>query len=139
MVAIIGGLGLLLGYLAWPKIEAYLGNKETPTVVAPPDVTDNVAGKTYPIKRIQVLKGDYFDITISEEKSDKRILGKLSVLATEDSKTKVLDLMNHCSQPKVTLKSKDSEGRWIVEINFVHESKEVNLTQWLTQNGLTYK
>jgi hypothetical protein len=39
----------------------------------------------------------------------------------------------------VTLKSKDSEGRWIVEINFVHESKEVNLTQWLTQNGLTYK
>jgi hypothetical protein len=140
MVIMIGGLVLLLGYLAWPKIGSYIsGNKEAPVIVAPPDVPDNVTGKTYPIKRIQVLKGDYFDITISEDKTDKRILGKLSVLATEDSKTKVLDLMNHCSQPKVTLKSKDNEGRWIVEINFVHESKEVNLTQWLTQNGLTYK
>lgn len=140
MIILIGGLGLFLGYLAWPKIQGYVtGNKENPVIVAPPDVKDSEVGKTYPIKRIQVLKGDYFDITISENKSDMRILGKLSVLATEDSKTKVLDLMNHCTTPKVTLKSKDTEGRWIVEINFVHEGKEVNLTQWLTQNGLTYK
>jgi len=140
MVIMIGGLGLVLGRLAWPRIEAYLGwNEETPVITAPPDVRGNMVGKTYSIKRIQVLKGDYFDITISEDKLDKRILGKLSVLATEDSKTKVLDLMNHCTQPKVTLTSKDSEGYWIVEINFVHESKDVNLAQWLTQNGLTYK
>jgi len=140
MFIIIGGLGLVLGDLVWPKIQMYFRRNGEPIVIAaPPDVKENVVGKTYPIKRIQVLKGDYFDITILEDKLDKRILGKLSVLATDNSKSKVLDLMNRCTQPKVTLKSKDNEGFWIVEINIVHESKEVNLAQWLTQNGLTYK
>lgn len=138
MMILIGGLSLLFGYLVWPKIETYLSGN-SPVVVAPPDVTENMVSKIYPIKRIQVLKGDYFDITISEDKSEKRILGKLSVLATEDSRNKVLDLMNHCTQPKATLKSKDSEGRWIVEIDFIHENKELNLSQWLVQNGLTYE
>lgn len=112
--------------------------QEEPVVFVPPDVSDNDVGKTYSIKRIQVLKGDYFDITLGTE-PEQRVLAKLSVLATEDSKIKVLDLMNHCTQPKVTLKSKDSEGCWVVDIIFVHEGKDVILSQWLTQNGLTYK
>jgi hypothetical protein len=110
--------------------------ESSPTMNVTPSISDDQSGKTYSIKRIQVLKGDYFDISMFE---DKRILAKLSVLATEDSKNKVLDLMNHCTQPKVTLKSKDIEGRWIVEIDFLHENQKVNLAQWLTQNGLTYK
>lgn len=112
--------------------------QEEPVISAPPNVSDNEADKTHPIKRIQVLKGDYFDITLGTE-PEQRVLAKLSVLATEDSKIKVLDLMNHCTQPKVTLKSKDSEGRWVVDIVFVHEGKDIILSQWLTQNGLTYK
>ena len=139
MIVAIWGFIIALGYFGWPKIKEHFGTKqEEPVISAPPDVQDNEAGKTYPIKRIQVLKGDYFDITIAAE-PEKRVLAKLSVLATEDSKTKVLDLMNHCTQPKVTLKSKDSEGRWVVDVAFVHEGKDIILSQWLTQNGLTYK
>jgi len=138
MIVAIWGLLMALGYLTWPKIQ-HLWKGEQPVVVAPPDVKDNMVGQTYPIKRIQVLKGDYFDITIFDASADKRVLGKLSVLATEESKTKVLDLMNHCEQPKVVLKSKNTEGHWIVEITFLHEGKDISLSQWLTQNGLTYK
>lgn len=140
MIVAIWGLIIAIGYFGWPKIKEHFGvaKQDGPEIVAPPDVKDNEVGKTYPIKRIQVLKGDYFDITIATE-PEKRVLAKLSVLATEDSKTKVLDLMNHCTQPKVTLKSKDAEGRWVVDVMFVHENKDVNLAQWLTQNGLTYK
>lgn len=139
MIAAIWGLIIAFGYFGWPKIKEHFGTRqEEPVISAPPDVKDNEIGKTYPIKRIQVLKGDYFDITTATE-PEKRVLAKLSVLATEDSKTKVLDLMNHCTQPKVTLKSKDSEGRWVVDVAFAHEGKDIILSQWLTQNGLTYK
>lgn len=136
LIILVIGLGLLAGRVAWFKIEPMVFSQQFHDV---PDISDDLATKTFPIKRIQVLKGDFFEITFRENDIEKRVLGELPVSATEDAKTKVLDLMNHCTEPKVYLKSKGANGRWLVEINFVYNEKGVNLSTWLTQNGLTYK
>lgn len=137
LIVVVIGLSFMLGRLAWTKyLESVIFDQHY--ISLPPDATEDLAGKTFSIKKIQILRGDFFEITIHDN-VEKRVLGVLSVSATDDAKVKVLDLMNHCSEPKVHLKYKGADGRWLVEINFLYNEKGVNLSTWLTQNGLTYK
>ena len=116
----------LCGY-AWVK------KKPTP----PPIVAEEFVGKKFSVKKIKVLKGDLFDISIFEK--EQRFLGKLKVLATDDSKQEVLDLLHHSSDPKVLILSKGEEGQWIVEILFLNEEKEISLSDWLLEKNLIYR
>jgi len=88
------------------------------------------------IKKISVISGDSFDITLQNK---IRIFAKLSVLSIEGSKQRVISLLNSITSPKVLLLKKQQDGRWLVSINFMLDSKEVKLEDWLLSNNLVYR
>lgn len=92
----------------------------------------------YNVRKIIVLRGDNFDLTMKDE-NNTRILGKLSVMATDNAKEKVLDLLNHSINPRVILREKQPDGRWIIDFSFTNNDKELDLVQWLISNNLVYK
>jgi hypothetical protein len=101
-------------------------------------LTDSNVKKRFAISRVIVLRGDTFDITIKDDGT--RILGKLSVMATDNSKGKVLDLLNYSTHPEIILKEKQSDGRWTIDFFAVdNNGKEFNLVEWLSSNNLVYK
>lgn len=120
----------------------YTRNTDTslpvPEKLVLPELSQSIAGKTYDVKKLIVLRGDSFDITLKNT-DETRVLGVLSVSATDDAKQKVIDLLNNIIKPKVILKEKQSENRWLVDIFFVANDKEVSLSEWLESNKLVYK
>lgn len=118
--------------------------KDTNKVVPLPDklvapiVPESEKGKRFDVRKVIVLHGDSFDITMKDEGST-RILGKLPVMATENAKEKVLDLLNHSTNPKVVLREKQPDGRWTIDFFFTNNGKELNLSEWLSSNNLVYK
>lgn len=109
-----------------------------PDKLAAPNVSESEKGKQFEVRNVTVLRGDSFDITMKDE-GNTRILGKLSVMATEDAKGKVLDLLNHSTNPKVVLIEKQPDGRWTIDFFFVFDGKETNMVEWLSANNLVYK
>jgi hypothetical protein len=103
-----------------------------------PKIAETEIGKTYEIRKLTVIRGDSFDLTIRDG-NDSRVLVKLPVVAVENSKGKVLDLLSHCTNPKVVFREKQPDGRWQVDFLFTQEGKELNLSDWLTSNKLVYK
>jgi hypothetical protein len=103
-----------------------------------PSISDSSKGKKFDLKRVIVLRGDTFDLTLND-KDDTRILGKLAVVATDEAKKKVYDLLNHSTNPKVLLYEKQSDGRWIVDLTIQNQKEEINLLKWLNSNNLVYK
>ena len=94
--------------------------------------------KKFDVQKLIILRGDSFDITIKNDKNT-RILGKLPVMATENAKRSVLNLLNHSTNPKVVLHEKQPDGRWTIDFFFTNDGKELNLSDWLVSNNLVYK
>jgi len=109
-----------------------------PDKLAVPTVPDSEKGKKYDVRKVTVLRGDTFDLTM-KDKDNTRILGKLSVMATDNAKEKVLDVLNHSTNPRVVLREKHSDGRWTVDFFFTSNGKEFNMVEWLSTNNLVYK
>lgn len=109
-----------------------------PDKLVAPTVPESEKGKLFDVRKVIVLRGDSFDLTMRDEGST-RILGKLPVMATENAKGKVLDLVNHSTNPKVILRDKQPDGRWTIDFLLTHEGKEINLVEWLVSNNLVYK
>lgn len=97
---------------------------------------NNDQGKTFSVKRVQVLRGDCFDLVLENE---GRILAKLKVNAAEQAKKKVIDLLNRCDNPKVKLISRDKEGQWLIEFQLTQSGKNFDLASWLSENKMVYK
>lgn len=120
----------------------YTRNSDTslpvPEKLILPELSQSMAGKTYDVKKIIVLRGDSFDITLKDD-SETRVLGVLSVSATEDAKQKVIDLLNNSLKPKVVLSKKQSDNRWLVNIFVEVNEKQISLSEWLESNKLVYK
>ena len=93
--------------------------------------------KFFDVKKIVVIRGDYFDLTLKED--DIHFFGKLSVITKEDAKIKVLELLNNTTKPKVVLREKQKNGCWIVDFFVLDKNKEINLVEWLSSNNLVYK
>lgn len=126
---------IVLGLWLSIAVVFYIKNKHTPI---PPQIPNIISeeGKTYEVSKITVVDGHTFDLTIK----DDRILVKLSVVSVDRSKGKVLDLLHHSSCPSVTLRKKQNDGVWVVDLFFINESGEkINLTEWLIANKLVYK
>lgn len=104
-------------------------------IVSSEDFTKS--GKNYKVKKVTVLKGDTFDLTLLPE--GNRIIGKLALVATSDAKSKVLDLLNSGERPRVVLKNRNSEGYWEIDFFFFLNSKEINLSEWIVSNNLVYQ
>lgn len=92
--------------------------------------------KTYEIQKAIVVSGDTFDLSLRD---GSRILAKLSVSTVDSAKGKVVDILNHCTNPRVILLEKQPDGRWKVDVFFTHEDKEINLSEWLVANKLVYE
>lgn len=109
-----------------------------PDKLVAPTVPETEKGKRFDVRKVTVLRGDSFDITMKDE-GNTRILGKLPVMATENAREKVLDLLNHSTNPKVVLREKQPDGRWTIDFFFVSNGTEMNLSEWLSSNNLVYK
>lgn len=110
-----------------------------PDKLVAPTVPESEKGKRFDVRKVTVLRGDSFDITMKDE-ANTRILGKLPVMATENAKGKVLDLLNHSTNPKVVLREKQPDGRWTIDFFFTNnDGKEINLVEWLSSNNMVYK
>lgn len=129
LIVILWTLAFLTGSLFYTKFN----KKANHANVA---IEDKFFGKKFDIKRIKVLQGDFFDITLFEQ--DQRILGKLPVFAVEESKEKVLDLVHHSKSPKVLIRSKGKEGQVVVDLFFLSGGEEISLVEWLEKNNLIY-
>lgn len=88
------------------------------------------------VRRVSVLRGDFFDLTL---KDDSHVLAKLSVNAIDEAKAKVLTLLNHCTNPKIVLREKQSDGHWTIDFFVTENNQEINITEWLISNNLVYK
>lgn len=120
----------------------YTRNTDTslpvPEKLVLPELSQSMAGKTFEVKKLIVLRGDSFDITLKDT-TETRVLGVLSVSATDDAKQKVIDLLNKSIKPRVVLNEKQSDNRWSVNIFVIVNDKEVSLSEWLESNKLVYK
>lgn len=103
-----------------------------------PQIPNTEVGKHYEIKKITVVSGDSFDLVLKDGE-DSRILAKLSVSAVDGAKGKVLDVLNHSIKPRVVLREKQPDGRWLIDLFFTNGGKEINLSNWLVINKLVYQ
>lgn len=135
---------VVLGLWLAIAVVLYIHNKNqqnNPTPVPDkllPQIPESEVGKQYEVKKVTVVRGDSFDLTIKDG-NDSRILARLSVAAVENAKGKVLDVLNHCTKPRVVLREKQPDGRWTIDFFFTSEGKEINLADWLAANKLVYK
>lgn len=134
-ILVMVGLWLTVAFFVYLHFHRHTEPAPVPKALLPTRPASD-QGRHYDVKKITVLRGDNFDLTL---KDGSRVLGKLSVLAVDDAKEKVLDLFNHSTNPKVVLREKQPDGRWVVEISFQHNGREWTLTEWLQTNGLVYK
>jgi hypothetical protein len=136
---VIMGLWLMIAFvMAVHYSRDYNKIAPIPEKLVVPAVPESQKGKQYKVSKVIVLRGDTFDLTLND--SDfTRVLGKLSVLATDNSKEMVLHFLNHSSDPKVVLLEKQLDGRWTIDFLVDKDGEEVNLAQWLTSNNLVYK
>ena len=117
--------------------EWYTKDFKHVTEVAPPLTPPGLkAGQEFSVKRVQVLKGDQFDIVLDNE---TRILARLLVRAVDGSKLKVVDLLNNCENPRVRLVRKLDDGQWLVDFRLAQNGKDVDVATWLSDNKLVYK
>lgn len=134
---VIMGLWLLIAIILTISKNNHQSEAPLPNELSLPIIPQSDKGKSFDVQRITVLRGDYFDLTMTDDQT--RILGELTVNATENSKAKVIDLFNHSDSPRVILLEKKPNGHWIIDFFFKQNDIELNLVDWLTKNKLVYK
>lgn len=136
---VIIGLWLMIAIIMAIRYnQNYFDALPMPEKLTMPAVPESQKGKEFDIRKVIVLNGDTFDLTLKDDGST-RILGKLNVLSTANAKEEVVDLFNHVSSPKVVLREKQLDGRWIVDIFVIKDNQKINLSEWLVSNNLVYK
>lgn len=90
------------------------------------------------VKKVAVLQGHEFDITLSD---DRRIHAILAIQTPPEAKEKVVKFLNHSVKPRCVVLEKNS-GAWtidlIVEQSMMSESAQ-SLTDWLRQQKLVWE
>ena len=91
------------------------------------------------VSKINVLKGDEFDLTLQD---NRRIHGVLDLKATPEARLKVTEFLSSCKNPRVLLKKKHNDV-WLVHIYVTTTDTdgrniEINLSKWLLQKRLAY-
>ena len=132
------GLWIIIAFVIFVH---YKGDYNKPVKVPSKLISKNPKpeiGKVFLVKRITIIKGDLFDIVIKDG-TDSRILAKLKENAVENSKKNVLELFNNSVNPKVVLKEKQLDGKWVVNLFLTHQGEEINVSEWLIKQNLIYK
>jgi hypothetical protein len=95
-------------------------------------------GKDFDLRKIVLMEDGRFDLTLKDDASS-RILADLTVQIVKGSRGKVLDFLNIITKPRVLLRERKSDGKWLVDVFVVADGKELNLADWLKDNNLAYK
>ena len=135
--SIIVGMWLMVALVIFFQDKNNHPPSPLPTSLTLPSALNIEKDKFFDVKKIVVIRGDYFDLTLKED--DIHFFGKLSVITKEDAKIKVLELLNNTTKPKVVLREKQKNGCWIVDFFVLDKNKEINLVEWLSSNNLVYK
>lgn len=109
-----------------------------PHVLETPDISTNYKGKSFFVRRVNVNTGSSYDFTLKDEVVT-RILGELSVAATKESRQKIIELLNHTDSPRIILRDRRSDGKWLVDFFVVENGNEINVADWLKKNKLVYQ
>lgn len=132
------GLWLLIGVCFFYKYRAPTKDAiKVPPVLETPDIALSYKGKSFEVRRVAVQAGSAFDMTLKDDKV-ARVLADLSVHGTAEAKQKVVDLLNNSTQPRVVLRDRKPDGRWLVDFFVKQNGAEVNVADWLLKNKLVY-
>lgn len=132
------GLWLLIAVCFFYKYRAPGKDPiKIPPALEMPDIALSYKGKSFDVRRVSVQSGSAFDLTLKDDKV-VRILADLSVRGTAESKQKVVDLLNSATQPRIVLRDRKLDGRWVVDLFVKQSGVEVNVTDWLQKNKLVY-
>tara|TARA_Y100000034_G_scaffold44535_1_gene54642 strand:- start:1248 stop:1655 length:408 start_codon:yes stop_codon:yes gene_type:complete len=91
-------------------------------------------GGTYKARRIEVIEGHVFDITLI---NGRRIEGRLDVVTPPQAVARVIKVLNNSRDPHVHIMSKEDYG-WKVEVSLLIDDQRINLSDWLRQQGLVW-
>ena len=128
----------MLGLWLLIAVVLFIRNQNATVISLPPILNENViSSRIYDVKKISVIDGNTFDLLLKDD-SVSRILAQLPVKGVGESKKKIVELLNHCEKPKVFLKEKEKDGKWIVDMTVQVDSKEINIVDWLKTNNLIY-
>ena len=101
-----------------------------------PGLAESLIGKRMPVKRIVVVDGSNYDITLKE--GDRRLLLSLPVATANGAKQGVVSLLNTVTRPEVVLESKRPDGKWVGKIIMQKDNAELDLCRWLADNKFVY-
>jgi len=87
-----------------------------------------------PIKRLQVMQGHEFDITLDD---GRRIHAMLPVRTGKEARDKVLTFISQSTKPRVIVLQQGPEF-WTVDIKVSNGGRDVLLTEWLKANRLVW-
>jgi len=127
LVAAIVGLGALL-YSAYNKDKQSIHN---PIASILPFKSE------YNVRKITVLQGHEFDITLED---GRRVLARLSIKTPPQAKQKVVSFISHSRKPRCVVLDKNSDF-WTVDL-LVEDVRMSNsnqsVTEWLRQQNLAW-
>lgn len=131
-------LGLWLLVMATLVFRHFASNGEMDPPLPPsdPGLGEAVVGKRLKVKRIVVVDGSNYDITLKE--GDRRLLLTLPVATAQGAKQQVVSFLNTVTSPEVLLESKKPDGRWSGRIIAKKSDVDVDLCKWLADNKFVY-
>ena len=106
-------------------------------VLATPAVPseDGLTGQTCALKRVKVIDGHTFDLTLAD---DRRLLCKLEVVTAPEAFKEVKIFFNSCTEPRAKFIIKE-EHIWTVQIVAKKDGQETWLSQYLKDHGLIFQ
>ena len=100
-----------------------------PHVLEAPDISLNYKGKSFLVRRVTVNTGSSYDFTLKDENVN-RILGELSVAATKESRQKIVELLNRSDSPRIILRDRRNDGKWLIDFFVTEKGNEINVADW---------
>ncbi len=91
-------------------------------------------GGVYKVRRIQVIEGHVFDITLI---NGRRIEGRLDVVTPPQAVNRVIEILNKSRDPHVYIITRENYG-WKVKMSLSIGDHRIFLSDWLRQQGLVW-
>ena len=128
----------IFGLWLFIAVVLFLRMQTTEVATVPIVNEDKVQKQPYEVKKISVIDGNTFDVML-KDKDITRVFAVIPVKGVTESKKKLIELFNHCENPKILMKQKDKDGKWTVDFTMKYDSKEINLVDWMKSNNLVYE
>ena len=87
------------------------------------------------VKAIIVIGSNEFDIILAD---DNRVDGRLKINVPEDCKSKIIEIINKATLPKIVLFDY-VDDMWIMDLKLTIDGKQISLTDYLIENKMFFK